>query len=50
VAGQNNYAAGEAAQVAVVGESNLLVVISEGKVLVLKRGHGQAVKRVSSGS
>jgi mannose-1-phosphate guanylyltransferase len=50
VAGESNYAAGEAAQVAVVGESNLLVVISEGKVLVLKRGHGQDVKRVSSGS
>jgi mannose-1-phosphate guanylyltransferase len=46
IAGSNNYAAGDASQVAVVGESNLLVVVSNGKVLVLKRGHGQDVKRI----
>ena len=46
IGGQNNHAAGDATTVAVVGESDLLVVISEGKVLVLKRGHGQDVKRV----
>jgi mannose-1-phosphate guanylyltransferase len=48
VGGSNNFAAGEATTVAVVGESNLLVVISEGKVLVLKRGHGQEVKRIGN--
>jgi mannose-1-phosphate guanylyltransferase len=47
IGGQDNHAAGEATTVAVVGESNLLVVVSEGKVLVLKKGHGQEVKRVS---
>ena len=46
VAGDNNHAAGEATTVAVVGESNLLVVVSEGKVLVLRRGHGQDVKKI----
>jgi mannose-1-phosphate guanylyltransferase len=45
VEGTANFAAGEAT-VAVVGESNLLVVVSNGKVLVLKRGHGQDVKKV----
>jgi mannose-1-phosphate guanylyltransferase len=44
VDGENNRAIG--AQVAVVGESNLLVVVNNGKVLVLKRGHGQEVKKV----
>ncbi|MCB9893736.1 MAG: NTP transferase domain-containing protein [Planctomycetes bacterium] len=44
IGGKGNYAAGEATSVAVVGESNLLVVVSGGKVLVLKRGHGQDVK------
>ncbi|MBZ0137808.1 MAG: NTP transferase domain-containing protein [Planctomycetes bacterium] len=48
ISGQGNCAAGEATAVAVVGESNLLVVVSEGKVLVLKRGHGQDVKGVAS--
>ncbi|MCA8916493.1 MAG: NTP transferase domain-containing protein [Planctomycetes bacterium] len=47
IGGADNYAAGEAISVAVVGESNLLVVISEGKVLVLKRGFGQDVKRAA---
>ena len=47
VEGQGNYAAGEAAQVAVVGESNLLVVVSDGRILVLKRGHGQDVKKLA---
>lgn len=47
VEGAANFAAGEADAVAVVGESNLLVVVSEGKVLVLKRGHGQDVKRAA---
>ena len=47
VGGDHNYAAGDATSVAVVGESNLLVVISEGKVLVLKRGHGQDVKNAA---
>lgn len=46
VSGQNNHAAGEATTVAVVGESNLLVVVSDGKVLVLKKGHGQDVKKI----
>lgn len=48
IGGEGNLAAGEAITVAVVGESNLLVVVSEGKVLVLKRGHGQDVKGVAS--
>jgi len=47
--GEDHFGAGGGGQVAVVGESNLLVVISEGKVLVLKRGHGQDVKRITSG-
>jgi mannose-1-phosphate guanylyltransferase len=46
VGGANNFAAGEATSVAVVGESNLLIVVSGGNVLVLKRGHGQDVKKV----
>ena len=46
IGGAGNVAAGDAAQVAVVGESNLLVVISNGKVLVLKRGHAQDVKKL----
>jgi mannose-1-phosphate guanylyltransferase len=47
VGGSNNFAAGEATTVAVVGESNLLIVVSGGNVLVLKRGHGQDVKKIS---
>src|SRR5690606_34718990 len=44
VHGQGNRAIG--ATVAVVGESSLLVVVNDGKVLVLKQGHGQDVKQV----
>lgn len=47
VGGGNNFGAGETTKVAVVGESNLLVVVSDGKVLVLKRGHGQDVKKAT---
>lgn len=47
IGGAANFAAGEADKVAVVGESNLLVVVSEGRVLVLKRGHGQDVKKAA---
>lgn len=46
IGGERNYAAGEAVQIAVVGESDLLVVVSNGRVLVLKRGHGQDVKKL----
>jgi mannose-1-phosphate guanylyltransferase len=46
VGGSDNLAAGEATTVAVVGESNLLIVVSNGNVLVLKRGHGQDVKKI----
>lgn len=44
VGGAGNHAIG--AKVAVVGESNLLVVVNEGKVLVLKQGHGHEVKQL----
>jgi mannose-1-phosphate guanylyltransferase len=46
VGGAGNVAAGEATSVAVVGESNLLIVVSGGNVLVLNRGHGQDVKKI----
>ncbi|MCC6464411.1 MAG: mannose-1-phosphate guanylyltransferase [Planctomycetes bacterium] len=45
--GEGNYAMGEPATVAVVGESGLLVVRQGDKVLVLKRGHGQLVREVA---
>jgi mannose-1-phosphate guanylyltransferase len=44
VGGGANRAIG--AQVAVVGESNLLVVVNGNRVLVLKQGHGHDVKKV----
>lgn len=45
--GEGNYAMGDPATVAVVGESGLLVVRQGDKVLVLKRGHGQQVRDVA---
>ncbi|MCC7508588.1 MAG: NTP transferase domain-containing protein [Planctomycetes bacterium] len=44
VGGNNNRGFG--AEIVVVGESNLLVVVSDGKVLVLKQGHGHDVKKI----
>lgn len=46
VGGANNRGFG--AEVVVVGESNLIVVVSDGKVLVMKQGHGNEVKKVSA--
>jgi mannose-1-phosphate guanylyltransferase len=46
VGGTGNQLIADGATVAVVGESDLLVVVNKGKVLVLKRGHGQDVKQV----
>ncbi len=48
VGGVNNRGFG--AQIVVVGESNLLIVVSDGKVLVLKQGHGQDVKKANPGA
>lgn len=44
IGGSNNRSTG--AQVAVVGESNLLVVVNNGKVLVMKQGSGHDVKKI----
>jgi mannose-1-phosphate guanylyltransferase len=46
VAGANNRAIG-GAEVAVVGASDLLVVVEGNRVLVMKQGHGQEVKQAA---
>ncbi|MBX3459583.1 MAG: NTP transferase domain-containing protein [Planctomycetes bacterium] len=46
VGGANNRGFG--AEIVVVGESNLYVVVSDGKVLVLKQGHGHEVKKAGT--